>query len=198
MTKPSSCSLHTYADIPHLLRDLDFHVPAVPLFSCPLIALGRAIVFADGLDALVQGGDGSRGHRWRGSVGLGSSGARCGSCWGLPRFGHFILGTLWQLQGGGRTRREKHSYTFQLISHLVVYGCLKALWRMSFAHCTSYMSSACWWHQTLQPQWSSEFSCWTQQANPTRERSNILSFLLLNMVLHRSHQYVISSPCISG
>lgn len=144
MTKYPSSSFHTYADIPHLLCDLDFHVPAVPLFSRPLIALGRAIVFTDGLDALVQGCDGSRGHRWRGSVGLGSSGARCGSCWGLPRFGHFILGALQQFQGGGRTKSEKHSYTFQLISHLLVYGCLKALWRISLAHCTTYMSS--WWH----------------------------------------------------
>lgn len=146
MTKYPSFSFLTYADIPHFLRDLDLHVPAVPLFSCPLIVLSRAIVFADGLDALIQGCDSSRGHRWRGSVGFGSSGARCGSCWGLPGFGHFILGALWQFQGGGRTRREKQSYTFQLISHLLAYGCLKALWRMSLAHCTIYTSSACWWH----------------------------------------------------
>lgn len=64
VTKYLSSSCHTYADIPHLLCDLDFHVPAVPLFSCPLIALGGAIgVFADGLDALVQRGDSGRGHR---------------------------------------------------------------------------------------------------------------------------------------
>lgn len=146
MTKYPSSSFHTYADIPHLLRDLDFHVPAVPLFSCPLIALGRTIVFADGLDALIQWCDSSRWHRWRGSVGLGSSCARCGSCWGLPGFRHFILGALYQFQDGGRTKREKHSYTFQLISHLLVYGCLKALWRMSLARCTSYTSSAWGWH----------------------------------------------------
>lgn len=64
VTKYLSSSCHTYADIPHLLCHLDFHVPAVTLFSCPLTTLGGAIgVLAGGLDALVQRGDSSRGYR---------------------------------------------------------------------------------------------------------------------------------------
>lgn len=84
----------TYAHVPHLLGDLDFHVPTVPLLPSPLVILGCDVVVIHRLKALIQGRDGSRGHRWGGCVGFRTCGAWCGSCWGLSRFRHFIMGAL--------------------------------------------------------------------------------------------------------
>lgn len=85
----------TYADVPHLLRDLDLHVAAVALLPSPLaVVLGAGAVVRQGLQALGEGCDRGRGHRGRGRVGLGARGAGCGSRRGLARLGHLIVRTL--------------------------------------------------------------------------------------------------------
>lgn len=55
--------IHTYADVPHLLGNLDLHIPTVPLLPRPLVVLGRDAIVVHGLKALIQGGDGSGRYR---------------------------------------------------------------------------------------------------------------------------------------
>lgn len=47
----------TYADVAHLLCDLDLHVAAITLLPSPLAVLGAGAVVAQGLQALVEGRD---------------------------------------------------------------------------------------------------------------------------------------------
>lgn len=44
----------TYADVPHLLRDLDLHVAAVALLPSPLAALGAGAIVPQRLQALGE------------------------------------------------------------------------------------------------------------------------------------------------
>lgn len=78
--RPGECLMAgTYADVAHLLRDLDLHVAAVALFPSPLVVLGATAVVPQGLQALVEGCDCGRWHRGCGRVGLGARGAGCSS-----------------------------------------------------------------------------------------------------------------------
>lgn len=72
--------------------------------------------------------------------------------------------------------------------------CMAALKHYEHGSCSLYQLRPiiCWWHWALPPQRSSEFSCWTQQANPTCERADNLPSSLLNTGLHKSHWHVIS------
>lgn len=65
-----AASLPTDADVPGLLANLHLHIPAEPLGALPAVPGLRHVKVGVRGEALVDGGDGGRGDRGGGRVGL--------------------------------------------------------------------------------------------------------------------------------
>lgn len=66
----SAAPVLTDADVPGLLADLHLHIPAEPLAAFPAVPGPRRIKVGVRGEALIDGGDGGRGDRRGGRVGL--------------------------------------------------------------------------------------------------------------------------------